>query len=91
MFLKRLENAGEQLLLYCIDSLTQPAITCSNLTTEPLEQGVKHVQSYPERHQNDAKFFWTVKARLTLLTIQSKFINLRFNSKRLIHNFEFIM
>ena len=26
-------------------SWTQPAITCSKLTTETLEQGVKHVQS----------------------------------------------
>ena len=26
-------------------NLTQPAITCSKLTTETLEQGVKYVQS----------------------------------------------
>ena len=26
--------------------VTQPAITCSKLTTETLEQGVKYVQSY---------------------------------------------
>ena len=32
---------------------TQPPITCSNLTIETLEQGVKYVQSYQERNQND--------------------------------------
>ena len=26
--------------------VTQPAITCSKLTTETLEQGVKHVQKW---------------------------------------------
>ena len=25
---------------------TQPAVTCSKLTTETLEQGVKYIQSY---------------------------------------------
>ena len=32
----------------------QPAFTCSKLTLETLEQGVKYVQSQQERHQNDA-------------------------------------
>ena len=29
----------------CIPAITQPAITCSKLTIETLEQGVKYVQS----------------------------------------------
>ena len=28
-----------------VDALTQPAITCSKLTVETLEKGVKYVQS----------------------------------------------
>ena len=27
------------------DGISQPALTCSNLTKKTLEQGVKHVQS----------------------------------------------
>ena len=33
--------------------ITQPAIKCSKLTVETLKQGMKHVQSYQGRHQND--------------------------------------
>ena len=32
---------------------TQPAITCSKLTIETQEQGVKYVLSLQERHQSD--------------------------------------
>ena len=32
-------------LLVLSERITQPAITCSHLTTETLEQGVKYVQS----------------------------------------------
>ena len=38
-----------------IISRTQPAITCLKLTKETLEKGVKYVQSYLKKHQNDAK------------------------------------
>ena len=34
-------------------NVTQPAITCSMLTIETLEQGVKYVQSQQESYQND--------------------------------------
>ena len=33
---------------------THPAYTYSKLTIETLEQGVKYVQSYKKRHQNEA-------------------------------------
>ena len=37
----------KDLCVYCgmTDSATQPAVTCSKLTIETLEQGVKYVQS----------------------------------------------
>ena len=34
--------------------LSQPAFTCSKLTIEIQEQGVKYVQINNKRHQNDA-------------------------------------
>ena len=37
-----------------ITTATQPAITYSELTIETLERGVKYVQSYQLRNQNDA-------------------------------------
>ena len=33
------------------ERVTQPAVTCSKLTIETLEQGVKYVQSQQERRQ----------------------------------------
>ena len=39
--------------LYKILIITQPAITCSKLTIETLEQGMKYVQSYVQGHQNE--------------------------------------
>ena len=35
----------KNLLKHCVHHATQPAITCSKLTIETLEQGVKYVQS----------------------------------------------
>ena len=35
-------------------AVTQSAITCSKLAIEKLEPDVKYVQSWQERHQNDA-------------------------------------
>ena len=42
--------------IHSVDALTQPAITCSKLTVEKLEKGVKYVQTKltikkPERGQ----------------------------------------
>ena len=36
---------SSEVLFNCFQHSTQPAITCSKLTTETLEQGVKYVQS----------------------------------------------
>ena len=38
-------QAGVLNLLFDFKEITQPIITCSKLTTETLEQGVKYVQS----------------------------------------------
>ena len=38
-----------------INIIIQSAFTCSKLTVETLEQGVKYVQSQQQRHQNDAR------------------------------------
>ena len=35
-----------RLVFICQTQITQPAITCSKLTIETLEQGVKYVQSF---------------------------------------------
>ena len=40
-------------LAYSVLVVTQQTFTCSKLTKEILEQGVKHVQSQRLRHQND--------------------------------------
>ena len=34
---------------------SQPAITCLKLTIETLQQGVKYVQCYQQRYQNDGR------------------------------------
>ena len=47
---------------YSLQVSTQPAITCSNLTMQTLEQGVKYVQ----RYQNDANGAILVSLLLTL-------------------------
>ena len=40
------EHLPEMEYIYSsVIEFTQPAVTCSRLTTETLEQGVKHVQS----------------------------------------------
>ena len=44
----------------------QLAFTCSNLTIETLEQGVKYVQSQKKRHQSDAIDIVLVSLLLTL-------------------------
>ena len=44
----------EEFILRKGEDQTQSSITCSKLTIESLEQGVKYVQSEQERHQNDA-------------------------------------
>ena len=40
------ENKNRRILKFCfLEKRSQPAITCSKLIIEPLEQGVKYVQS----------------------------------------------
>ena len=38
-------------------NVTQSALTCSKLTTETLEQGVKYFQSYVRRHRRRSGVF----------------------------------
>ena len=40
-----LSNGLQEKVLICYIIMSQPAFTCSKLTTEALEQGVKYVQS----------------------------------------------
>ena len=40
-----LKNAAKFVILNCKSVASQPAFTCSKLTIETLEQGVKYVQS----------------------------------------------
>ena len=48
---------------------TQPAFTCSKLTIETLEQGVKYIQSKQQRYQNDANDVVLVSLLLTLNSV----------------------
>ena len=53
--------------------ITQPAITCSKLTIETLEQGVKYVQSYQKKHQSDIIGVVLVSLLLTLNILRTLF------------------
>ena len=64
------------LALSCIViiSRTQPAITYLKLTKETLEKGVKYVQSYLKKHQNDAKDVVLASLLLTLNIFHTLFL-----------------
>ena len=57
----------------------QPAFTCSKLTIETLEQGVKYVQSLQQRHQNDAIGIACMSLLLTLNIFHTLFLLLTLN------------
>ena len=48
------------------DYLTQLTFTCAELTIETLEKGVKYVQSWQQKHQNEVNDIVLVFLFLTL-------------------------
>ena len=56
-----------------VSATTQPAFTCSKLTIETPEQGLKYVQNYQKGHQNDAIGIVLVSLLLTFNIFQTLF------------------